>query len=128
DLPFSFFFFDLDRFKSVNDSLGHLSGDELLVQMAQRIQLAFASQGLVARLGGDEFALVIPDAHNEEEAQRIVEALRGCMRAPFEVRSRLIYSTCSVGVCLSNQCTTVSDFLKNADLAMYRAKQAGPGN
>lgn len=128
DVSFAFFFFDLDRFKSVNDSLGHLSGDELLIQMSQRLKLAFESSGMVARLGGDEFALVLPEVTTQEEAAHAAATLHACIRAPFELRARLIYTTCSVGVCLSSQCETVSDFLRNADLAMYSAKRGGPGN
>jgi diguanylate cyclase (GGDEF)-like protein len=116
---------DLDRFKEVNDTLGHRYGDLLLVQVATRFRQAVGGGGQIARLGGDEFALVGPGCDVEataELARRVAESLR----APFELEEVVIDTQASVGVALFPQHGTDTEvLLQKADVAMYRAKETG---
>lgn len=118
-------FIDLDRFKLINDSLGHLAGDELLRQVAERL-LGCVRQATVARLGGDEFAIALEEIRRPEDAaavaQRIVDRLSG----PYQLEGREIHSAASVGVAVADSAaSTVADILRNADTALYRAKSRG---
>lgn len=116
---------DLDHFKNINDSLGHLSGDVLLIEAAERILGAARESDLVARLGGDEFVIAMRDATDHEGAcaigQRVVEAFR----APFDVGGVEVYATASVGIAVSGDDTTSEDLLREADTALYLAKANG---
>ena len=117
---------DLDRFKYVNDTLGHDVGDELLVEVARRLTLTVRDADVVARLGGDEFVLVLgglPDAsHVDVIMQKIFRELRG----NIQLSGRTVYSTCSIGVSVApHDGTDSSTLLKHADLAMYAAKAQG---
>jgi diguanylate cyclase (GGDEF)-like protein/PAS domain S-box-containing protein len=117
---------DLDRFKYVNDSLGHDVGDELLVEIARRLKSMLRDDDIVARLGGDEFVLVLgrlPDAtHVEPLVQKLLRQLRG----NFRLSSRTVYTTCSIGISLApKDGADSSTLLKHADLAMYCAKAQG---
>jgi len=118
-------FIDLDRFKLINDSLGHLAGDELLRQVAKRL-VNSVRQATVARLGGDEFAVVLEEIRQAEDAaavaQRIVERLYG----PYHLEGREIFSSASVGVAVGEAGTaTAGDILRDADTALYHAKSRG---
>ena len=126
-------FIDLDRFKYVNDSLGHVSGDLLLREVAQRLSLALRNEDTVSRLGGDEFVVVIQQFTNINEslsvtttiASKIVESLS----TPFAINGREIYSTASVGIaCYPSDGASTNELLKNADTAMYHAKSNGRNN
>ncbi len=119
-------FCDLDRFKVVNDSLGHAAGDDLLRGAAQRLAGAVRAGDTVARLGGDEFAVLCPRVTDVGEATGIAERIRVAVRAPMRVAGREAMSTMSVGVtvCAPGEGDVVG-LLRDADVAMYRAKDAG---
>jgi diguanylate cyclase (GGDEF)-like protein len=117
-------FVDLDRFKMVNDSLGHSAGDQLLVAAAGRIRSCLRRADTAARLGGDEFALLLEDASDEADAAHAAERVIEALRAPFTINEREIFVSASVGIALG----TVEEpetVLRNADVAMYRAKSRG---
>ena len=122
------FLLDLDRFKAVNDTLGHQIGDELLKQVAQRLQRTVGDLGLVGRLGGDEFEVLLPREGNRDRlaslAQRIIEALS----QPYFIRGSSISIGCSIGVAIAPEHGDDSEILiRNADLALYAAKADGRG-
>lgn len=126
--PFAVLFLDLDRFKLVNDSVGHAAGDELLVESARRIVGAVRGEDMVARLGGDEFAILVEhiDGLNvaEELAQRVLRALG----EPCWVAGREVFPSASVGIALWHpRYRNGIELLRDADAAMYRAKGAGRG-
>ena len=119
-------FVDLDRFKNVNDSLGHPAGDQLLRQCATRLLGALRAADLVGRQGGDEFAVLLPDLVNAEDAARIAAKLLDSVRQPFAVGTRELRITCSIGISLYPEGGADFDtLLRNADAAMYAAKSGG---
>lgn len=122
-------FFDLDRFKLVNDSLSHAIGDELLKMAANRLQSITPEQDTLARLGGDEFVIILNNVANTEEiVSRAIELL-GIFQLPFNVSNREVTITASVGISLyPNDGVTPDVLLRNADAAMYRAKEMGGNN
>ena len=119
-------FCDVDRFKMVNDSLGHAAGDVMLQVAAQRLAAVVRAGDTVARLGGDEFALLCTDVADADEARSVAERVCAVMREPIAVGERLITSTMSVGVaiCAPGE-RDVAGLLRDADVAMYQAKDAG---
>lgn len=118
-------FLDLDRFKVINDSLGHSCGDEVLVEVAKRLSAAIGTDGHVARLGGDEF-LVLVDASVVETLERTIRDLLDTVALPVMVAARRLQLSVSIGVSLAPaDGTKISILMKNADAAMYRAKHAG---
>ena len=123
---FAVLFLDLDRFKIVNDSLGHLVGDRLLVSFAQRLKTILRPLDTVARLGGDEFTILLEDIKNPREATQVAHTINQSLRVPFNVDGMSIVTTVSVGIALSKtQYTQPEYLLRDADLAMYRAKEKG---
>jgi len=119
-------FVDLDRFKHVNDSLGHHCGDELLAEVARRISGVLRESDTVARLGGDEFAILLSGSTSAEEAAAAAERVLGCFASSFTTGGTEVFGSASIGVALWPQdCSTKSELLQHADLAMYRAKAAG---
>jgi len=117
---------DLDRFKYVNDTLGHDVGDELLVEIARRLKSMLRDGDVVARLGGDEFVLVLGDLPDETQVEPLVQKLLRQLRGNFRLSSRTVYTTCSIGVSLApKDGADSSTLLKHADLAMYCAKAQG---
>ena len=116
---------DLDRFKNVNDSLGHDRGDELLVVVADRLRLAVRPGDLVARLGGDEFAVVLPGPVDVADAEFVAERLIRLIGDPVVLGRQKIYPTASIGIAVADDHTEVDDLLRRADTAMYRAKAEG---
>jgi diguanylate cyclase (GGDEF)-like protein/PAS domain S-box-containing protein len=119
-------FLDLDNFKVVNDSLGHHVGDDLLVQVAQRITSCLRAEDTAARLGGDELAVLIGDIHDEADAQGVADRLADALRAPFRIAGRDVVVTASIGVAISGPDRADRDtLLQAADLAMYQAKANG---
>jgi diguanylate cyclase (GGDEF)-like protein len=122
-------FIDLDHFKFVNDSLGHSMGDMLLKGMAQRLQAVLRDGDTVARLGGDEFVLILNDQPNEEVTYRAMQRITACLAEPMEVDGKELVVTCSAGISIYPQDgPDVDTLLKNADAAMYRAKEHGRNN
>ena len=118
-------FLDLDRFKEVNDSLGHAEGDTLLVAVAARLQALVRVEDTICRLGGDEFVLLLPDAR-QEGALRVADKLLAAFRQPFAVAGHTLGVTVSIGIALyPHDGADFSELLKNADTALYRAKQEG---
>ncbi len=119
---------DLDRFKFVNDSLGHDAGDELLVAVGSRIQQCSRASDTAARLGGDEFAILIEDDASEEAAVALAGRLLETLTSPFEVRGREVFIGASIGIALDVGASGQPDeLIRNADTAMYAAKGAGKG-
>ncbi len=117
-------FIDLDNFKSVNDNLGHSGGDVLLVEAAKRIQSCTRKSDTVARLSGDEFAVILPDVATSEAASLVAEKIVSVMREPFEVYSRQVFVSASLGVAVFPDDGTDTDtLLINADQAMYEVKK-----
>lgn len=121
-------FIDLDGFKTVNDSLGHLAGDELLRLISRRLTACVRLEDTVARLGGDEFAILLPGA-GEEAAIRVTELVTGTLAKPFLVAGHEVYVYASIGIAISQPDARVAadDLLRNADVAMYTAKGLGQG-
>ena len=123
DHHFAVFFLDLDRFKVVNDRLGHVAADQVLVAVARRLEACLRQGDSVARLGGDEFALLVQDV---EAPQAVAHRLQHALAPPFEVAGQQVMVTASLGIAISS--TGVSrpeDVLRDADAAMYRAKARG---
>lgn len=117
-------FIDLDDFKSVNDNLGHSGGDELLVEAAHRIQSCTRKSDTVARLSGDEFAVILPDVASSEAASMVAQKIVLAMREPFDVYSRQVFVSVSLGVAVFPDDGTDTDtLLINADQAMYEVKK-----
>jgi diguanylate cyclase (GGDEF)-like protein len=116
-------FVDLDRFKGVNDSLGHAAGDELLVAVAQRLRECARAEDTAARLGGDEFAVLAETLDDRSDAARLAERILDGLRAPFAVQGREVFVTASIGIALGD--SPDEELLSNADVAMYRAKASG---
>ena len=119
-------FLDLDRFKLVNDSLGHDAGDQLLVAVARRVQSVLRPQDTAARFGGDEFVIVCEDIGQGDGAARIAERVAEVLAAPFALPDGETFLTASVGIALSRSPDdTPESLLRDADAAMYRAKERG---
>jgi diguanylate cyclase (GGDEF)-like protein len=119
-------FIDLDRFKSINDSLGHASGDKLLRAVAQRIEACMREGDTVARLGGDEFTLVLPGLQEAGDAAQAAEKVLNALRSPFRLEGRELRISASIGISLyPDDGFDVDALLRNADVAMYRAKERG---
>jgi len=125
---FAVLFVDLDRFKVINDSLGHQAGDELLVECAHRLKGAVRQEDLVARLGGDEFAILLDPVHDAQEPERVADRIHQALRLPYTLVGREIFVSASVGITSSlNASGAAEDVLRDADLAMYQAKAQGRG-
>jgi diguanylate cyclase (GGDEF)-like protein len=122
-------FLDLDRFKTVNDSLGHTVGDRLLVAIGERLSAALRPQDTIARLGGDEFAVLVEDVSTPRDVLELAERLSATFDSPFNADQREITIRCSIGVVVaSSGHRTAEDLLRDADVAMYRAKVSGRGS
>jgi diguanylate cyclase (GGDEF)-like protein len=119
---------DLDRFKEINDSLGHSYGDKLLCQVGPRLRSVLRDGDTVARLGGDEFAVLLPSVDGVAEAQAVAERLREALHRPFDVDGVALDVEASVGIVLSPwHGTDTEELLRNADIAMYAAKELKAG-
>lgn len=119
-------FLDLDRFKIINDSLGHAKGDELLKFIARRLESCIRTGDLVARLGGDEFVILLTELVEANEVILVAERILEELKTPFNLGGREIYITTSIGITLSESGhTRAEDMLRDADIAMYRAKAKG---
>jgi len=123
---FAVLFLDFDSFKVVNDSLGHWLGDEFLIALARRLKEAIPIGNLAARLGGDEFVVLVENILNEQEVLEIAEHLQQALRQPYEIRGYRLYTTASIGVVMNEEFhETAGDLLRDADIAMYQAKENG---
>ncbi|WP_231384248.1 bifunctional diguanylate cyclase/phosphodiesterase [Cellulomonas sp. URHD0024] len=119
---------DIDRFKDINDSLGHDRGDELLEQVAERLRGALRDDDIVARLGGDEFAILLPDVRSVANAERLARRVRGLFVPPFMLGELPLHVDTSVGVaCLPDHADDPSSLMRTADVAMYAAKHHRTG-
>ncbi|HEX8835234.1 MAG TPA: CHASE2 domain-containing protein, partial [Abditibacteriaceae bacterium] len=126
DYLFAVLFLDLDRFKVVNDSLGHAAGDTLLIQVARRLELCLRPGDTAARLGGDEFTVLLDDISDVAGATRVVERIQHELATPFEMEGNEVFPTASIGIALSAPTYEYpEDLLRDADTAMYRAKALG---
>lgn len=129
DYLYAVLFIDLDRFKWINDSLGHLAGDQLLGEVAKRLRGCIRSSDTIARLGGDEFGILLDGLEQVSEVTRAVERIRTRMQAPTPLKGDDVFTSASIGVALSTTGYSDSEApLRDADTAMYRAKSMGPGN
>lgn len=126
-------FLDLDRFKPINDSLGHAAGDRMLKEVAERLSHCVSDDDTVARMGGDEFTLLLPGQRDREKALnqaiQVAEQILASLARPFTLEGREFFVTASIGVALSPQDgAELSQLMKNADTAMYHAKEMGKNN
>ncbi|MFN6479262.1 putative bifunctional diguanylate cyclase/phosphodiesterase [Nostoc sp. DedQUE07] len=127
DYLYAVLFIDLDRFKVINDSLGHLNGDQLLLAVASRLQICVRSIDTAARLGGDEFTILLEGIQDMSDAIKVAERIQKELALPFELDGQEVFITASIGIALSS---TVDyqhpeELLRDADTAMYRAKMIG---
>lgn len=120
-------FLDLDDFKTVNDSLGHASGDSLLVAVAERLNNCLRGEDTAARLGGDEFGVLIEDLEAPEDAVYVAERITRTLASPFSLGGKEVFIHASVGIAFGEVDGTADTLLRNADVAMYRAKARGKG-
>jgi diguanylate cyclase (GGDEF)-like protein/PAS domain S-box-containing protein len=119
---------DLDRFKSVNDSLGHMTGDKLLAQVSARLKSLMGENQLCGRLGGDEFAIVLRDLHKTDDIDKIAREVIEHLSEPYQVDQHTLYVGASIGSAMGpRDGKSVEELMRNADLALYRAKDAGGG-
>ena len=126
DAKFAVLFLDLDRFKVINDSLGHVVGDKLLIAIAGRLKTCLRPGDVVARLGGDEFTILLNRTGGESEVARVVGRLQTKISEPFTIDNYEVFTSASVGIILSdNMERAPEDYLRDADSAMYRAKEGG---
>ena len=126
DYAFAVFFLDLDRFKLVNDSLGHLAGDRLLVEVGQRLRSCLRAGDTVARLGGDEFTILLDDMKDAGDALRMAERAQSQLALPFDLDGHEVYVSASVGIALSAmEYSRPEDILRDANTAMHGAKSLG---
>jgi diguanylate cyclase (GGDEF)-like protein/PAS domain S-box-containing protein len=122
-------FIDLDRFKTINDSLGHLTGDHLLKQVGDRLCRAVRASDTVARLGGDEFVVLVPDIRAAAECSHVGEKIIDALAAPFSLEQRSLHISPSIGICLyPDDGADVETLMRHADAAMYHAKASGRNN
>ncbi|MEM7347060.1 MAG: diguanylate cyclase, partial [Chloroflexota bacterium] len=123
---YAILFIDLDRFKIVNDSLGHLAGDQLLVLVGNRLQACVRSQDLVARLGGDEFAILLDGFDDDREAKDLADRIQEQLAKSMEIDGQTVFITASIGIALNTaNYDQPEDLLRDADAAMYQAKAMG---
>lgn len=126
DYRFALLFLDINRFKMVNDSLGHRVGDQLLVAIAQRLTKLLRSRDMIARLGGDEFVILLEPIRYIQDAIHIAERLTQAMNPAFVIEGHELFIGTSIGIVLgSNHYNQAEDMIRDADIAMYRAKMSG---
>jgi diguanylate cyclase (GGDEF)-like protein/PAS domain S-box-containing protein len=129
DYLFAILFLDLDRFKVINDSLGHHIGDQLLIALSQRLNTAIRPGDMVARLGGDEFAIILDRIKSINDATQAANRLQQDLTAPFKLSGHEVFVSASIGISHSLvPYNSPEEFIRNADIAMYRAKENGRGS
>ncbi|WNC72449.1 EAL domain-containing protein [Thalassotalea psychrophila] len=125
---FGVLFIDIDRFKVINDTLGHHVGDELLIQMADRILECIRSNDIVSRLGGDEFVVLLDTLAHPDDAEDIASRIIETIKQPFTIDNQQLFSSASIGIAICDQhYQQATDVLRDADAAMYQAKAMGRG-
>jgi diguanylate cyclase (GGDEF)-like protein/PAS domain S-box-containing protein len=125
-IPFAVLFLDFDRFKLVNDSMGHMVGDQLLIEISNRLRASVRPGDTVARLGGDEFTILLDDLNNVEEAEVVARRIVSKLAEPFSLFGHEVFTTVSIGIALSTaRYQQPEEVLRDADTAMYRAKALG---
>ena len=119
-------FLDLDNFKNINDTLGHAVGDRILEEAAKRLRGCCRKSDTIARLGGDEYTLLLEDLGQPDEAAQVAQTLLAAFARPFEVEGREVFCSVSIGIAIfPSDAENIDDLMKNADAAMYRAKEQG---
>jgi len=126
-LPIAVLFVDLDDFKTVNDSLGHAAGDELLRQTARRLHACTRSSDTAARLGGDEFAILVESIGKRADVDAVAARIHSALDEPFSIQGVELFVHASIGIASNADGTGCEELLRNADMAMYAAKAAGKG-
>src|SRR5262249_40168167 len=123
---FAVLYLDLDRFKVVNDSLGHFVGDQLLIEASRRLEACLRSEDALARLGGDEFAILLNQLDTPEQAKAIAFRIQEALSAPFLMDGREVFTTASIGIAFGvADYESPDDVMRDADTAMYHAKARG---
>ena len=123
---FAVLFFDLDRFKTINDSLGHTVGDQLLVGISRRLEKYLRPGDTLTRLGGDEFAILLNEIDGVADATHVAERIHQLLEREFHIEGHEVYTSASIGIALGSALyARAEDILRDADLAMYRAKRSG---
>lgn len=123
---FALLFLDLDRFKLINDTAGHLVGDKLLIAIAQKLENCLRQTDTVARLGGDEFTILLERIHAPDYATNVAERIHQSLKQPFNIEGQEIFTSASIGITIGSPgYEKPEDFLRDADIAMYRAKDSG---
>ena len=127
DYIFAVFFFDVDKFKEVNDTLGHLIGDRFLVEVASRLKICLRENDILARLGGDEFTIIVDDLNSIDSVMFIADRILNAFDDPILIEQNEIFTSGSIGILLNNNHLHASaeDILRDADTAMYHAKASG---
>jgi len=125
---FAVLFIDLDRFKMINDTLGHHAGDLFLIEIAVRLQECVRDNDILARLGGDEFVILLDSLQSTEDVEEVTSRIITAIEQPFSVEGHTLYSNASIGIAMCNsQYNDANEILRDADAAMYQAKSMGRG-
>jgi diguanylate cyclase (GGDEF)-like protein len=129
DTKIAVMFVDLDGFKPINDTLGHLKGDQLLREVAQRMRLNLRRGDTLARVGGDEFTVLLPDLRNPKDAAAIARKFLWSLKQPFQLDGQLVHISASIGIAIyPDDGTSMEDLVRHADIAMYQMKTDGKNN
>lgn len=125
---FAVLFIDIDRFKTINDSMGHQAGDDLLLTITKKLNALVRPNDVVARLGGDEFVILVENINDREQVLQIAERILITLQQPMKILGQKIYTSASVGIAMgSGEYEKPEDLVRDADIAMYRAKTNGKG-
>ncbi len=129
EFSFAVLFLDLDRFKVINDSLGHAVGDQLLIEISRVLKTCMRSSDTVARFGGDEFVVLLNDIDDVQDAIKVVHHIQAVLAKPFRVGNNRVFTSASIGIVLSNgSYLAKEEIMRDADIAMYQAKMLGKAN